>query len=84
MKFWGLAAAVVAIGTVVAELVAGPYGYFHWHFIPAFDLVYGFAGCVAIILISKAAGKYFIQRPAGYTPEGYAPVGTPDREGPPR
>jgi hypothetical protein len=70
MTVWWLVAAVVAIGTVVAELVAGPYGYFHWHFIPAFDLAFGFGGCVAIILLSKAAGKYFIQRPEGYTPEG--------------
>jgi hypothetical protein len=74
MNIWWLLAAVVAIGTVVAELVAGPYGYFHWHFIPAFDLVFGFAGCVAIILLSKAAGKYFIQRPEAYTPEGDMPV----------
>jgi hypothetical protein len=69
VNLWWLLAAVVAIGTVVAELVAGPYGYFHWHFIPAFDLLFGFVGCVAIVLLSKAAGKHFIQRPEGYTPE---------------
>jgi multicomponent Na+:H+ antiporter subunit D len=57
VNLWWLLAAVVAIGTVVAELVAGPYGYFHWHFIPAFDLVYGFVGCVAIILLSESGGK---------------------------
>jgi hypothetical protein len=80
MSTWWWLAAVLAIGTVVAELVAGPYGYFHWHFIPAFDLVFGLVGCVAIILLSKAAGKGFIQRPEGYTPEGdEEPGGTPPR-----
>jgi hypothetical protein len=73
MNAWLMMAAVVAVATVIAELIAGPYGYFHWHFIPAFDLVYGFLGCVAIILISKAAGKWFIQRPESYTPEGDRP-----------
>jgi hypothetical protein len=70
MTPWWLLAAVVAVATVVAELVAGPYGYFHWHFIPAFDLAFGFAGCWAIVVLSKAAGAWFIQRPEGYTPEG--------------
>jgi len=66
---WWIAAAVVAAGTVIAELVAGPYGYFHWHFIPAFDLVFGLLGCAAIVLGSKALGKVLIQRPEGYSPE---------------
>jgi hypothetical protein len=78
---WWIAAAAIAIVSVIAELVAGPYGYFPWHFVPAFDLVYGFAGCVAIVVLSKAAGKWFIQRPEGYTPEGPAGDAT-DREAP--
>jgi hypothetical protein len=80
MRIWWLLAALVAIGTVVAELVAGPYGYFHWHFIPAFDLAFGFAGCWAIVVLSKAAGAWFLQRPEGYTPEG-DPAGDGDGPG---
>jgi hypothetical protein len=69
---WWIAAAVVAIASIAAELLAGPYGYFRWHFIPAFDLAYGFLGCIVIIVVSKALGKWFIQRPEGYAPEGDA------------
>lgn len=73
--WWGAAAAAAAV-SVAAEVVAGPYGYFPWHFIPGFDLVYGLAGCLAIIVLSKAAGKWFIQRPEGYTPEGTDEAGS--------
>lgn len=34
-----------------------------WQGIPAFDLFYGFVGCVAIVVLSKALGKAGLQRP---------------------
>ncbi|MDK2822322.1 MAG: hypothetical protein PWQ67_2258 [Clostridia bacterium] len=33
-----------------------------WHGFIGFDTIYGFIGCVAIIVISKKLGKLFIQR----------------------
>lgn len=37
-----------------------------WHGTPAFDLVYGFIGCVGIILISKWIGHVWLQRGENY------------------
>ena len=37
-----------------------------WHGIIGFDIVYGFAGCIAIVFISKFLGKAFIQRKENY------------------
>jgi hypothetical protein len=33
---------------------------FPWHRIPCFDAAYGFVGCIAIVFVSKAIGKFFL------------------------
>jgi hypothetical protein len=54
--------------TAVAFDVLFPY-YSHpeswWHTTPGFDLVFGFAGCAAIVLFSKSLGK-FVSKPEDY------------------
>lgn len=37
-----------------------------WHAMPAFDLLYGVAGCVAIVLVSKFLGSTLLQRRENY------------------
>lgn len=63
-KWWGALGAVTAV-SVAAEIAGHDPGhsYFWWHDVPAFDLVYGFAGCVAIVLGSKTLGRLWLQRP---------------------
>jgi hypothetical protein len=39
------------------------HGHHWWHQLPGFDLLYGFAGCVAIILVSKWIGSLWLERP---------------------
>ena len=74
MKGWWLAAAVVAIATIAAEIVAPyPDPRYWWHAMPGFDLAYGWIGCVVIVVLSKALGKRLIQRPESYAPEGADP-----------
>lgn len=34
-----------------------------WHRLPAFHAVYGVVGCVLIVVVSKALGKFWLQRP---------------------
>lgn len=41
-----------------------------WNSLPGFYLIFGFAGCIAIILISKALGKKFLQRKEDYYDAG--------------
>jgi hypothetical protein len=58
----------VAAATVVAEVVTHDAGHdvFPWHAVPGFDLAYGAAGCVAIVVLSKALGKAWLQRDEDY------------------
>lgn len=54
----GLAAAAAA----AVDLFAHPHGETWWHHVPGFDLVYGFLGCVAIVVGSKMLGRAWLQR----------------------
>jgi len=39
---------------------------FVWQEIPGFSAIYGFFGCVAIIIISKALGHHWLQKEEDY------------------
>ncbi len=51
-----------AAGTLALDLLARPHGETWWHQLAGFDLVYGFLGCAAIVIGSKAVGKAWLQR----------------------
>jgi len=34
-----------------------------WHFLPGFDLAFGLIGCVVLVLVTKAIGQTWLQRP---------------------
>lgn len=59
--------------TAVVELtpLIEAHGDRWWQHLPAFDLVYGFAGCVAIVLVSKALGAAWLQRDERYYGEDH-------------
>ena len=66
-KWWALIG-VAATATVVAEIAThdAAHAVFPWHDVPGFDLLYGFAGCIVIIVLSKAAGQAWLQRDERY------------------
>jgi hypothetical protein len=39
---------------------------FWWEHIPAVDAAFGFIGCIAIVLVSKALGHYWLQKDEDY------------------
>jgi hypothetical protein len=43
-----------------------PHIYFFWETLPVFSAIYGFIGCVVIILGSKALGHYWLQKKEDY------------------
>jgi hypothetical protein len=66
MKRWhwialGLLTAASAVAEFMGEPKHGPWGN-----IPAFWAIFGFAGCVVIIIASKAIGKRLLQRREDY------------------
>jgi hypothetical protein len=40
--------------------------HFFWEQIPLYNALFGFAGCVVLIVASKALGKLFIQKDEDY------------------
>ena len=57
---------VVMVGalSVLLEVVLrheghGPW----WHVLPGFDLAFGIIGCVVLVLVAKAIGQIWLQRP---------------------
>ncbi len=67
-RFWLIAAGVMAAVTMLLELMSGHHGpaAFWWQKTLAFDLLYGFAGCLGIVLGSKWLGHAWLQRDENY------------------
>jgi len=62
------ACVIASVVSVVLEFVfVGGHGHapFGIH-VPGFHLVYGFIGCAAIVLVSKALGEMFLQKPEDF------------------
>ena len=65
---WILLWFVVGVSVVVELLMPhdADYAAHWWSGIPAFYALFGFVGCVVIILFSKALGKWFLQQGEDY------------------
>jgi len=68
MKTWHwIALGLVTLITIALQLFGPENKHGHaWDSIPAFYAIYGFVGCVLIIVISKALGKGALQKPEDY------------------
>jgi len=64
----------VLYGCLLLSILAGffvhlylhPEVHFFWERIPIFSAVYGFIGCIVIILGSKAIGHFWLQKKEDY------------------
>jgi hypothetical protein len=52
----------IVTATAALDFLGHPHGQTWWHHVPGFDLVYGAVGCMAIVIVSKALGKVWLQR----------------------
>lgn len=59
-----LAASILA--GVLVQLYIPAHAAFLWQEIPVFSALYGFIGCILIIVVSKALGHYWLQKDEGY------------------
>lgn len=68
MRRWWVALGIFVAGSALVEILAHDesHAVFVWHGLPAFDFVYGFAGCIALALFSKGLGHRFLQREESY------------------
>jgi hypothetical protein len=63
-KFWWFLFGCAALISLAVEMTQEAHHW--WEKIPGFYVFFGFAGCVAIILISKALGKLLLQKKEDY------------------
>ena len=61
-----LLGAVMAVMAVVEVLFAHPHYHMIWNSVPGFDLLIGFAGAWALILLAKVAMAKLLQRDENY------------------
>jgi uncharacterized membrane protein len=54
------------VAVLLGFLIHIQHPLFRWETIPAFDAVFGFLGCILIVLISKMLGKYWLQKDEDY------------------
>ena len=58
--------AAVVLSAIELSPLGAAHGDHWWHLLPGFDLLYGFIGCVAIVMVSKAIGSAWLQRDEHY------------------
>ncbi len=51
---------------ILVHLFLHPHPHFWWEEIPVFSAIYGFIGCIVIIIASKALGHYLLQKEEDY------------------
>lgn len=53
---------VVIVFLILLEVFfVHPHAYYWWHGLIGFDVIFGFFGCLILIVVSKGLGKLFIQ-----------------------
>ncbi|MFN4272179.1 MAG: hypothetical protein ACK4F5_05155 [Aliihoeflea sp.] len=57
---------VLALLVVLDFLIPSGYDRFWWESVGGFGAIYGFISCTLIIVVSKALGKVFLNRPEDY------------------
>jgi hypothetical protein len=67
MKLWHwVALSILTAASLVAEFTMDVHEKHWWSSIPAFYIIFGFAGCAVIIFFSKALGKVLLQKREDY------------------
>ena len=56
----------IGVSILVGFLIPSEHVHFWWDRIPAFDAIFGFLGCIVIVLGSKALGHHGIQKDEDY------------------
>jgi hypothetical protein len=71
MKTWHwIALGALTVGSLALQLFGPEHPHPHaWDRIPAFYALYGFVGCILIIVISKGLGKAWLQKREDYYDE---------------
>jgi len=67
--FW-IIALLVSVGVEFLALDPASHGSFWWSHVPGFVPLFGYLICLALAFLSKALGKYWLQRDESYYQQG--------------
>ncbi len=56
----------IGLSIVAGFFITHEHVHFWWEKIPAFDAIFGFLGCIIIVVVSKALGHSWIQKDEDY------------------
>lgn len=56
----------IGLSILIGLFVSHKHVDFWWERIPAFDAIFGFLGCILIVLGSKALGHHWLQKDEDY------------------
>jgi hypothetical protein len=73
-RFWATLLGITLVGSVAMNFFGPSYPPEKIWDVKTFFAVYGFIGCVAIIYVSKALGKYWLLKHPGYYDPHRAPA----------
>lgn len=65
---WWTLTAITVVSFIIEKFFMhhDPKHHFWWNDIPGFFIIFGFVGCVAIIVVSKYIGKKLLQKDEDY------------------
>lgn len=71
MKLWHwICLGIITLGSIIAEFTMQPDAVqtkkYWWASIPLFYIAFGFLGCLVIMFVSKALGKWILQKREDY------------------
>ena len=64
-KWWGMVLGLITAASLTAEFLSHHHGHW-WDRIPGFYIIFGFLGCVGLIIAAKILGKKFLFRDEDY------------------
>ncbi|MCX5916122.1 MAG: hypothetical protein NTX30_05460 [Deltaproteobacteria bacterium] len=56
----------IVLSCILGFLFPNPHPHFWWQYVPVYDAVFGFLGCLLIILLAKTLGHFWLQKKEDY------------------
>jgi hypothetical protein len=51
---------------ILGFVFPNPHPHFWWEYVPVYDALFGFLGCLLIILLAKTLGRFWLQKREDY------------------
>jgi hypothetical protein len=56
----------IVLSCILGFVFPNPHPHFWWQYVSVYDAVFGFLGCLLIILLAKTLGHFWLQKKEDY------------------